>query len=94
MNQRGQASNNEDILSSMEYIEQHSTLCTNRRKKLQRLNEILTQYQKWKPKLQKVTSDVALGVLIPHTVLQKLIQKVEKSYGQFSSRVRMLNICR
>ena len=28
----------------------------------------------------------------PHTVLQELIKKIEGSYGQFSSRVRMLNV--
>ena len=91
MNQRGQASNNEeDILSSMEYrmaFKQYAQTGTRSAK----LNEILTQYRTETRAAGEVTSD-ALGVLIPHTVLQELIKKIEGSYGQFSSRVRMLNV--
>ena len=91
MNQRGQASNNEeDILSSMEYrmaFKQYAQTGTRSAK----LNEILTQYRAETRAAGEVTSE-ELGVLIPHTVLQELIKKIEGSYGQFSSRVRMLNV--
>ena len=91
MNQRGQASNNEeDILSSMEYrmaFKQYAQTGTRSAK----LNEILTQYRTETRAAGEVTSD-ALGVLIPHTVLQELIKKIEGSYGQFSSRVRMFKV--
>lgn len=90
MNQRGQASNNEDILSSMEYRTAFKHYAQTG-ERTARLNEILTQYRSETRAAGEVTSD-ALGVLIPHTVLQELIQKIEKSYGQFSSRVRMLNV--
>ena len=90
MNQRGQASNDEDVLSSMEYRTAFKHYAQTGERSA-RLNEILTQYRSENRAAGEVTSD-ALGVLIPHTVLQELIQKIEKSYGQFSSRVRMLNV--
>ncbi len=90
MNQRGQASNDEDVLSSMEYRTAFKHYAQTGERS-ERLNEILTQYRSENRAAGEVTSD-ALGVLIPHTVLQELIQKIEKSYGQFSSRVRMLNV--
>ncbi len=90
MNQRGQASNDEDVLSSMEYRTAFKHYAQTGERS-ERLNEILTQYRSENRAAGEVTSD-ALGVLIPHTVLQELIQGIEKSYGQFSSRVRMLNV--
>ena len=90
MNQRGQASNDEDVLSSMEYRTAFKHYAQTGERS-ERLNEILTQYRSENRAAGEVTSD-ALGVLIPHTVLQELIQEIEKSYGQFSSRVRMLNV--
>ena len=90
MNQRGQVSNDEDVLSSMEYRTAFKHYAQTGERSA-RLNEILTQYRSENRAAGEVTSD-ALGVLIPHTVLQELIQKIEKSYGQFSSRVRMLNV--
>ena len=90
MNQRGQASNDEDVLSSMEYRTAFKHYAQTGERSA-RLNEILTQYRSESRAAGEVTSD-ALGVLIPHTVLQELIQEIEKSYGQLSSRVRMLNI--
>lgn len=90
MNQRGQASNDEDVLSSMEYRTAFKHYAQTGERSA-RLNEILTQYRSENRAAGEVKSD-ALGVLIPHTVLQELIQKIEKSYGQFSSRVRMLNV--
>ncbi len=91
MNQDGeQRSNEEDLLSTMEYRQafKHYAQTGERTKKL---NEILTQYRAETRAEGEVTSE-DLGVLIPHTVLQELISGIEKSYGQFSSRVRMLNI--
>lgn len=90
MNQRGQASNDEDVLSSMEYRTAFKHYAQTG-ERTARLNEILTQYRSENRAAGEVKSD-ALGVLIPHTVLQELIQEIEKSYGQFSSRVRMLNV--
>lgn len=90
MNQRGQASNDEDVLSSMEYRTAFKHYAQTGERS-ERLNEILTQYRSENRAAGEVISD-ALGVLIPHTVLQELIQGIEKSYGQFSSRVRMLNV--
>jgi len=90
INQRGQVSNDEDVLSSMEYRTEFKHYAQTGERS-SRLNEILTQYRSENRAAGEVTSD-ALGVLIPHTVLQELIQKIEKSYGQFSSRVRMLNV--
>lgn len=90
MNQRGQASNDEDMLSSMEYRTAFK-LYAQTGERSARLNEILTQYRSENRAAGEVTSD-ELGVLIPHTVLQELIKEIEKSYGQFSSRVRMLNV--
>lgn len=90
MNQRGQAQTEEDPLSTMEYRTafKHYAQTGERSSKL---NEILAQYRTESRAATEGTSD-DLGVLIPHTVLQELIQKIEGSYGQFSSRVRMLNI--
>lgn len=91
MNQRGQASSNEeDILSSMEYrmaFKQYAQTGT----RSEKLTEILTQYRAETRAAGEVVSE-DLGVLIPHTVLQELIMKIEKTYGQLSSRVRMLNV--
>ncbi len=94
MNQRGQASNDEDILSSMEYRTAFKHYAQTGERSA-RLNEMLTQYRSETNTVASTTGEVtseALGVLIPHTVLQELIQGIEKSYGQFSSRVRMLNV--
>lgn len=97
MNQRGQEINNdEDMLSSMEYRTEFKRYAQTG-KRTDKLNKILAQYRTKMMENSEtraageVESD-ALGVLIPHTVLQELIQKIEKSYGQFSSRVRMLNV--
>ena len=80
----------EDLLSTMEYRQafKHYAQTGERTAKL---NEILTQYRAETREAGEVTSN-ELGVLIPHTVLQELIKKIEKSYGQLSSRVRMLNV--
>lgn len=90
MNQRGQSQNEVDLLSSMEYRTAFKHYAQTG-ERTERLNEILAQYRTETRAAGEVTSD-ALGVLIPHTVLQELIQEIEKSYGQFSSRVRMLNV--
>lgn len=90
MNQRGQTQNDEDLLSTMEYRTAFKQYAQTGERSA-RLNEILAQYRTETRAAGEVTSD-ALGVLIPHTVLQELIQGIEKSYGQFSSRVRMLNV--
>lgn len=90
MNQRGQASNEEDPLSTMEYRTAFKHYAQTGERSA-RLNEILANYRTETRAAGEVTSE-ELGVLIPHTVLQELIKKIEGSYGQFSSRVRMLNV--
>lgn len=94
MNQGIKRSNEKDLLSTMEYRTafKHYAQTGERSEKL---NEILAEYraetQAEAQTIGEVTSE-ELGVLIPHTVLQELIKKIEKNYGQFSSRVRMLNV--
>ena len=90
MNQRGQSQSEEDLLSTMEYRTAFKQYAQTGERSA-KLNEILAQYRTENRAAAEGTSD-DLGVLIPHTVLQELIQKIEGSYGQFSSRVRMLNI--
>lgn len=90
MNQRGQSQSEEDLLSTMEYRTAFKQYAQTGERSA-KLNEILAQYRTENRAATEGTSD-DLGVLIPHTVLQELIQKIEGSYGQFSSRVRMLNI--
>lgn len=90
MNQRGQAQDEEDILSTMEYRRAFMSYAQTGERST-RLNEILAQYRSETRAAGEVVSE-DLGVLIPHTVLQELIKSIEKSYGQFSSRVRMLNV--
>jgi len=90
MNERGQSQNEEDLLSTMEYRTAFKQYAQTGERNL-RLNEILAQYRSETRAAGEVTSE-DLGVLIPHTVLQELIQKIEGAYGQFSSRVRMLNV--
>ena len=88
--QRTERSNDEDLLSTMEYRQAFKHYAQTG-ERTARLNEILTQYKIEKRDAGEVTSE-ELGVLIPHTVLQELIKGIEKSCGQLSSRVRMLNI--
>ena len=88
--QKSERSNDEDLLSTMEYRQAFKHYAQTG-ERTARLNEILTQYKIEKRDAGEVTSE-ELGVLIPHTVLQELIKGIEKSYGQLSSRVRMLNI--
>ncbi len=90
MNQRSENQNNEDLLSTMEYRQAFKHYAQTG-ERTARLNEILTQYRSETREAGEVTSE-ELGVLIPHTVLQELIKGIEKSYGQLSSRVRMLNV--
>lgn len=91
MNQRGQNANNEeDMLATMEYRRAFMQYAQTGERSA-KLNEILTQYRSETRAAGEVTSE-ELGVLIPHTVLQELIKKIEGSYGQLSSRVRMLNV--
>ena len=88
--QRTERSNDEDLLSTMEYRQAFKHYAQTG-ERTERLNEILTQYRAETRDAGEVTSN-ELGVLIPHTVLQELIKGIEKSCGQLSSRVRMLNI--
>ncbi len=88
--QKSERSNDEDLLSTMEYRQAFKHYAQTG-ERTARLNEILTQYKIEKRDAGEVTSE-ELGVLIPHTVLQELIKGIEKSCGQLSSRVRMLNI--
>lgn len=90
MNQRGQAQDEEDPLSTMEYRRAFMNYAQTGERST-RLNEILAQYRNETRAAGEVVSE-DLGVLIPHTVLQELIMKIEKTYGQLSSRVRMLNV--
>lgn len=90
MNQGTERSQEEDMLSTMEYRRAFMQYAQTGERSA-RLNEILTQYRSETRAAAEGTSE-DLGVLIPHTVLQELIKKIEKSYGQFSSRVRMLNV--
>ena len=90
MNQGTERSQEEDMLSTMEYRRAFMQYAQTGERSA-RLNEILTQYRSETRTATEGTSE-DLGVLIPHTVLQELIKKIEKSYGQFSSRVRMLNV--
>lgn len=90
MNQRGQSTNDEDLLSTMEYRTAFKQYAQTG-ERTEKLNEILAEYRTETRAAGEVTSE-ELGVLIPHTVLQELIKKIEGSYGQFSSRVRMLNV--
>lgn len=90
MNQRGKVNENEDPLSSMEYRKAFKTYAQTG-KRSDTLNKILSNYKMERRDAGQVTSD-ELGVLIPHTVLQELIKNIEKDFGKFSSRVRMLNI--
>lgn len=89
MNQGTERSQEEDMLSTMEYRRAFMQYAQTGERSA-RLNEILTQYRSETRAAEGTSED--LGVLIPHTVLQELIKKIEKSYGQFSSRVRMLNV--
>lgn len=90
MNQGTQRSNEEDVLSTMEYRRAFMQYAQTGERSA-RLNEILNQYRSETRAAGEVVSE-DLGVLIPHTVLQELIMKIEKTYGQLSSRVRMLNV--
>ena len=90
MNQGIQRSNDEDLLSTMEYRTAFKHYAQTGERS-ERLNEILAEYCTQTRAAGEVTSK-ELGVLIPHTVLQELIKKIEGTYGQFSSRVRMLNV--
>lgn len=90
MNNGTERSQEEDMLSTMEYRKAFMQYAQTGERSA-RLNEILTQYRAETRAAGEVVSE-DLGVLIPHTVLQELIKKIEKSYGQLSSRVRMLNV--
>ncbi len=86
MNTGGQARDGEDKLSSMEYRKAFKTYAQTG-ERTETLNKILLEVREE----GEVTSK-ELGVLIPHTVLQELIKKIEGSYGTLSSKVRMLNV--
>lgn len=90
MNQGEARSNEEDLLSTMEYRREFMHYAQTGERSA-RLNEMLTQYRNETRAAGEVTSQ-ELGVLIPHTVLSELIKEIEGSYGYFSSRVRMLNV--
>ena len=90
MNQGTQRSNDEDLLSTMEYRTAFKHYAPTGERS-ERLNEILSEYYIQTRATGEVTSE-ELGVLIPHTILQELIKKIEGTYGRFSSRVRMLNV--
>lgn len=90
MNQGTQRSNDEDLLTTIEYRTAFKHYAQTGERS-QRLNEILSEYYTQTRATGEVTSE-ELGVLIPHTVLQELIKKIEETYGQFSSRVRMMNV--
>lgn len=86
----GEARSEEDPLSSMEYRRAFMNYAQTGVRS-DNLNRILAEYRNETRNASEGTSE-DLGVLIPHTVLQELITKIQKSYGQFSSRVRMMNV--
>ena len=90
MNAQNENRSSDDALSTMEYRKEFMGYAKTGVRS-DKLNSILATYKAEKRAAGEVTSE-ELGVLIPHTVLQELIKKLEKSYGMLSSRVRMLNI--
>ena len=84
MNQRGQEENNDDPRATMEYRQAFMNY-------IQRgdVNREVLQFEQ-RADITGTASD--LGVLIPTTVIQKIITDVEKVYGQLYSRVLKTNL--
>lgn len=89
MNQ-SESRSEEDQLSSMEYRNAFMNY-SRTGERSEQLNTILSSYRSERRAAGEIVSE-DLGVLIPHTVMEELIKKMEKSYGALSSRVRMLNV--
>ncbi len=85
-----QRSDEEHPLSTMEYRKEFMKYAQTGTRS-DKLNSILSKYRMENRAAAEVTSE-ELGVLVPHTVLQELIKKIDKSFGMLSSRVRMINI--